>query len=123
MDTLSKQPIPWVFWILFVSVIFVVGQTLYLQTFSKDYLFFVEASCDPAVNECYVRSCDSIDDCPPNGLTTFRSFQLPASQFKYCSDNSCLNICPSDDYSCEELFCSDQEDYSCEGPETSAAEL
>ena len=116
MDVKSSQPVPWIFWILLVSVIFVVGQTLYIQTFSKDYLFFVEAPCDPAVNECYVRDCSILDECPPNDLATFRTFQLPASRFEYCSDNSCLNICPSETYFCEELPCSDQEDYSCEGP-------
>jgi len=116
MDTYVKQSTPWVFWILIVSVIVILGQSMYKNYILKDYLFFAEASCDTAMNECYVRSCEVEDDCPPNGLTTFRSFQLPASQFKFCTDNSCLNICPSEAYACEELLCSDQEDYSCEGP-------
>ncbi|MBI4066019.1 hypothetical protein HY412_02425 [Candidatus Kaiserbacteria bacterium] len=115
MDVKSKQPVPWIFWILIASVLVVLGQSMYENYLAKNYLFFVEASCDSTVNECYSRSCDNIDDCPPNGLTAYRVFQLPASQFNNCSDNSCLNICPSEAYVCEEIMCSTQEDVSCEG--------
>ena len=116
MDTESKHPIPWIFWILIASVLIILGQSIYKNYIAKDYLFFVEAKCDPALDECYSRSCDIEGDCPPDNLTLYRVFQLPASQFSDCSDNSCLNICPSETYSCEEILCSTQEEISCEGP-------
>ena len=118
MDVESRKSIPWIFWILIASVLIILGQSMYENYIAKNYLFFVEAKCDSVVNECYSRSCDNVDDCPPNGLTSYRVFQLPASQFKNCSDNSCLNICPSSAYECEEIACSTQEDVSCEGPTT-----
>lgn len=120
MDVESKRPTPWVFWILLISVVIVLGQSMYKNYVVKDYLFYVEASCDSSTNECYSRSCDIEGDCPPDNLTTYRVFELPASQFQYCSDNSCLNICPSETYSCEEILCSAQEDVSCEGPTATA---
>lgn len=95
---------------------------MYKNYFMKDYLFYVEAACDSSVNECYIRSCDVEGDCPPNNLTSYRVFELPASQFQNCSDNSCLNICPSETASCEEVLCSTQEDVSCEGPGTAELE-
>ena len=113
MDMPTKQSTPWILWVLVASVVIILGQSMYENYIAKNYLFFVEATCDSATNECYVRSCDNADDCPPNDLTTYRVFQLPASQFKNCSDNSCLNICPSETYSCEEILCSTQEDISC----------
>ena len=116
MDVATKQSTPWIFWILLVSVLIILGQSMYKNYVAKDYLFFIEAKCDSLVNECYVRSCDTSGDCPPDNLTVYRVFQLPASQFKNCSDNSCLNICPSTAHSCEEIKCSTQSDISCEGP-------
>jgi|GEM_PF-2048911 len=116
MDVAARQSTPWIFWILLISVLIIFGQSMYKNYVAKDYLFFVEAKCDSVVNECYVRSCDVDGDCPPDNLTSYRVFQLPASQFKNCSDNSCLNICPSTASSCEEIPCSTQSDISCEGP-------
>ena len=109
----TKQSTPWILWVLVASVVIILGQSMYENYVAKNYLFFVEAACDSTMNECYTRSCDNADDCPPNNFTTYRIFQLPASQFKNCSNNSCLNICPSEAYSCEEILCSTQEDISC----------
>lgn len=116
MDVPTKRSTPWILWILLVSVVIILGQSMYKNYIVKDYLFFTEATCDSTVNECYSRSCDVSGDCPPDNLTVYRVFQLPASQFTYCSDNSCLNICPSTAHSCEEIKCSTQSDISCEGP-------
>lgn len=120
MDVPTKRSTPWIFWILIVSVLIILGQSMYENYILKKYVFFVEAQCDPSADECYVRSCDIEGDCPPNNLTIYRVFQLPASQFQNCSDNSCLNICPSIAHSCEEIACSTQSDISCEGPTTTA---
>ncbi|MCX6786613.1 MAG: hypothetical protein NTU85_02245 [Candidatus Kaiserbacteria bacterium] len=116
MDVETKQPIPWILWILLASVLIILGQSMYKNYIAKNYPFFIEASCDTATNECYVRSCDVDGDCPPDNLTVYRVFQLPAFEFKNCSDNSCLNICPSEAHSCEEIMCSTQSDISCDGP-------
>jgi len=123
MDKNSKHSTPWVFWVLIVSVLIVLGQSMYVNYLKKGYLFFIEAPCNPSTNECYVRSCDVDGDCPPDNLTEYRVFQLPASQFNNCSDNSCLNICPSTSSSCEEIYCSTQSDISCEGPDTTTTSL
>jgi hypothetical protein len=120
MNAAAKQSTPWILWVLIASVLVILGQSMYKNYVVKDYLFFVEAQCDSSVNECYVRSCDVDGDCPPNNLSTYRVFQLPASQFHNCSDNSCLNICPSEAHSCEEIKCSTQSDISCEGPGAAA---
>lgn len=121
MDVAAKHSIPWIFWILIASVLIILGQSMYKNYIAKDYLFFLEAPCNSATNECYVRSCDIEGDCPPNNLTVYRVFQIPASQFYNCSDNSCLNICPSEAYFCEEIKCSTQSDISCEGPNMTTA--
>lgn len=123
MDAPAKQSTPWILWVLLISVVIILWQSMYENYILKDYLFFVEASCDTTMNECYVRSCENVEDCPPNGLTTYRAFKLPASQFKNCSDNSCLNICPSEPYSCEEILCSTQEDISCDGPTATIGDI
>ncbi len=117
MDPEQKKSVPWIFWVLVLSVLIVLGQSMYVNYFEKDYTFYVEAQCDSSIEECYSRSCENEDDCPPNGLAEYRAFELPASQFQYCSDNSCLDICPSEEHACEELLCSDQEDVECVGPE------
>lgn len=116
MDIPKKTSVPVILWILIISVIIVLGQSIYKNYILRDYTFYVEAQCDTSANECYVRSCEVEGDCPPNNLETYRAFELPASEFQYCSDNSCLNICPSEEHLCEELLCSDQEDVDCEGP-------
>ncbi len=120
MDVSAKRSTPGILWVLLVSVLIILGQSVYKNYIMKDYLFFVQAKCDPVTNECYTRTCDNVGDCPPNNLTIYRIFQIPASQFKNCSDNSCLNICPSSAYSCEEIKCSTQSDISCEGPGATA---
>jgi len=122
MDISPDHHTPWIFWVLLVSVVIILGQSLYENYFAKNYAFFLEALCDSSVNECYVRSCDD-EECPPNSLISYRVFELPAYQFHNCSDNSCLNICPSPAYGCEEIACSTQSDISCEGPGTPTADL
>lgn len=122
MEVIPKRSTPWIFGVLIISVMIVFGQSMYENYVARNYFFYVEASCNPATNECYSRTCDNNGDCPPNNLTTYRIFQLPASQFHDCSDNSCLNICPSSAYDCEEIKCSTKSDISCEGPEATTTQ-
>lgn len=103
-------------WILLISVCVVLGLSLYKNYIKKDYTFYTEAFCDSSASECFVRSCENPDDCPPNQLEEYRAFELPAAEFVNCSDNSCLNICPSTEHSCTEILCSSLEDSECVGP-------
>lgn len=115
MENPPKQPVPWLAWLLLLSVLVGFGVSIYRYDIAKNYSLFVEAPCDPLTNECYVRDCDN-DGCPPNDLAVYRTFTLPAQEFAHCTDNSCLSICPSEAHSCTEIMCSDQDDVSCEGP-------
>ena len=103
----------WLLWVLLLSVVVVCGASAYKYLFAEKYPFIVEAACDPIVQSCYERDCSNPDDCPPNGLSLYRVFELPASEFKNCSDNSCTNICPSESRGCVEIDCDTQSDVAC----------
>jgi len=122
MESSAVRSVPWAFWLLIFSVLVVLGQSLYKNYVLKDYIFYVEASCDASTNECYSRSCENEDDCPPSGLEEYRAFELPAHEFKNCIDNSCTNICPSEEHSCIESLCSSQSEIACVGPGDAASE-
>ncbi len=104
-----------VHWVLLASVGIAVLVSVYVYFIQKNYDFFVEAPCNAATNECYVRDC-SEGDCPPNGLATYRVFNVPATLFSSCEDNSCMNVCAKNNSPCTELLCSDQSDVECAGP-------
>jgi hypothetical protein len=84
--------------------------------FAKDYVFYIEAPCDPESMICFVRDCD--DYCPPNGLSAYRSFTIQASTFASCTNNSCENICLTESTAaqCEEIICDPVADESCSTP-------
>jgi hypothetical protein len=94
-------------WIIALSVAIVISATAYRFLFAKNYDFLVEAPCDPAKDICFNRDCSNPDDCPPNGLSDYRMFNIKASDFGKCTDNSCLNECLSSEISCEEIKCGD----------------
>lgn len=97
------------------SVILVVVASFYTNLYAKNYHYFVEATCDPATEECYVRDCDA-EECPPNGLSSYRVYSIPSTAFTSCKDNSCDNICVSQNSPCQEILCSSQSDVECQGP-------
>jgi len=111
---IQKAPVSWLFWILISSVVVACGFSAYRYIIQEDYTFLVEAPCNPLNQACYVRDCE--DYCPPNELSEYRLFSLPAKEFARCEDNSCLNICPSATYSCEEILCEEDEETACPGP-------
>mgnify|MGYP003394958006 CR=1 FL=1 len=119
MDAISKRSTPWIFWILLVSVVIVLGQSMYENSIAKNYLFYVEAECNPAISQCYVRSCDNNGDCPPNNLSTYSLYTIPAGLFSSCTDNSCSNICTWGNATCKEIPCSSQTDIECSEPPSS----
>jgi hypothetical protein len=100
--------------ILLITAFLAIAFSFYKYSWTKDYLFLVESSCNAQISECYVRDCDE-EECPPNGLSAYRLFSVPAAQFGACNDNSCANVC-SDGLSCEEILCSSQEEIECTSP-------
>ena len=116
MKFATRSTTSWIIWILLLSVVIIFGQSLYQNLYSKSFTFQVEMACNSETSECYSRMCQNDGDCPPNNLTTYRVFTLPASEFQKCSDNSCSNICSSEHNNCTEVLCSTQTDISCIGP-------
>lgn len=100
-------------WVLVLSVVAVIAATAYKFLFAKDYVFVVEAPCDPTTNTCFTRNCSIEDECPPNELGNYRMFNVKASDFGKCVDNSCSSECVSGQISCEEIMCGESEEDSC----------
>ena len=78
--------------------------------FAKSYIYHVEIPCDSTNEICYTRSCD--DYCPPNGLGEYKVYSITASDFKYCTNNSCANICESTQ-KCKKIECNSENGDSC----------
>lgn len=64
----------------------------------------VEASCDPTESICYYRDC-STGECPPNELEYYHVYLVGATDFEFCSDESCGNECRDGLIMCEEVAC------------------
>jgi len=107
METSSKIFL----WVIFLSVVAVIAATAYRFLWVKDYVFIVEAACDPAVEVCFYRDCD--DYCPPNGLEYYRVFEVSAADFSTCSDNSCSRECMSGSIACSEVLCDAEAEDEC----------
>lgn len=100
-------------WIIALSVVAVITSTAYKFLFLKDYNFIVEAPCDPTKSTCFIRDCSNPDDCPPNGLSVYRQFNVKASDFGKCANNSCLNECLTGKIACAEIKCSESSGDTC----------
>ncbi len=97
------------FTILLGSVLLVLAVTGYKLLIQKDYNFVIEQECDPAIDTgCYERSCEN-DECPPNGIASYKIFEINANDFPLCSDNTCAKECESGIIECQQVFC-DEED-------------
>lgn len=105
--------LPWVF-VGFVCLSFLIAG--YQHIFAQNYDYLVEASCDPLIELCYARDCES-GECPPNELMFYKIFALPASEFTSCDDNTCANMCAkSADSVCTEYPCSEENGDTCSFP-------
>lgn len=102
-------------WVLLALVVVAVITSLYTYLFAKNYDFLIEASCDAATQQCYVRDC-STGDCPPNNLSAYVVYSVPASVFSSCADNACSNICAGWNSPCKAIPCSSQTDIECSEP-------
>lgn len=101
-------------WILLVAVIIALLASMYKYVWLQDYYFYVEANCDPSVQECYTRNCDE-EECPPRGLTNYRLFLISAKTFQACADNQCSNVCIEGSELCTEVPCDPGGDVQCIG--------
>ncbi|MDP3965569.1 MAG: hypothetical protein Q8Q13_02100 [bacterium] len=102
-------------WVLLASTAIAILASFYIYFFTKNYDFLIEAPCDAALSQCYVRDC-STGDCPPNNLSAYSLYRVPAALFSSCTDNSCSNICTAGNTVCKEIPCSSQVDVECSGP-------
>jgi len=103
-------------WVLLAAAAFAVLASLYTYSVAKNYDFLIEAPCDAAFQQCYVRDC-STGDCPPNDLSEYSLYSIPASLFSSCADNGCANLCGNGNAACENIPCSSQEEEECSGPQ------
>jgi hypothetical protein len=101
-----------VHWILLAMMVVAFIVSINKFYVHQNYDVFVEAPCDPKTQQCYTRDC-STGNCPPNNLSVYRLYKVPASVFPSCSDNSCANVCKEGSTSCVEVPCSSQSDVDC----------
>jgi len=94
--------------VLFLTVII---NSFYFFYIKKDFDFIVETTCDPIIEQCFLRDCTNPDDCPPNGLQEFKRYTLNANDFKYCVDEDCKLACESNQIKCEVISCTEDEEY------------
>lgn len=104
--------------VLLSSVVLAVVICFYTYLYAQNYDFFIEAPCSTAFEQCYVRDC-SEGDCPPNNLSAYSVYSIPAGFFVSCSDNSCYNICEGGGAACKKIPCSSQSGAECLGPVSS----
>lgn len=102
----------WLFSAVCILLLAVVADNFYVFYFQRDYEFTLEAFCDQAQQSCFHRDC-SLEECPPNGLEDYRIFNIHASDFNKCSEDSCLNECLSGSIMCTEVKCGDSEEDIC----------
>lgn len=99
---MPQSYLPWIF-VALVALAFAVSAIRFWAL--QEYAYLVEQECDPGTHLCFARSCDE-GECPPNELSFYRMFSIPAESFKECADNSCINLCTGElDSPCEEILC------------------
>ncbi len=98
-----------------LSLVLVFATAFSKYIFAKDYFFLIETPCDSLSEWCYIRSC--VDYCPPNELEVYQVYQLHASHFSDCTDNTCQNICHPDSEPtiCTTIPCAATDEQMCDG--------
>jgi hypothetical protein len=103
-----------VFYILsFFIIILPLLSSFYKYFYTKNYDYLIEANCDPSVEICYYRDCLNTDECPPNGLSTYKKFYVKAYDFDKCSDDTCSAECASGLIKCIPIICGKLENEIC----------
>ena len=113
MPSSSSKVTRFLFILLSAMALAAIINNFYIFFYQKNYKFIVEALCDSKEQSCFIRHCGEDAECPPNGLEQYRQFSLNASDFKKCSDDSCLNECTSGVIKCIEISCDESAGDSC----------
>lgn len=106
----GKRKINWLLLLISLSCIVVIFVSFYFFYLKKDFDFIVEVSCDPTLEECFVRDCENVK-CPSNDLSVFKKYTLKAKDFKYCENENCAVACESGQVQCEAVPCEIDEEY------------
>lgn len=94
------------------------GVSFWKYSYTENYDFIVEASCDPKIDKCYFRDCEANPDaCPPNGLSHYKVLKVKAYDFYKCADNSCKAECESGKITCTQVECDSSSEAVCSSPE------
>jgi hypothetical protein len=107
-------------WVVLAAVLIAILVSFYRYGIVREYTILLEAPCDPTVSECYARDCADPDACPPDHLSDYQVYALPASFLDRCDSNYCLNLCGGQSAECRAIPCSDQDEIECRGPSHSA---
>lgn len=101
--------------ILFLSGLFVVIIASFARYYYlKEFPIHIEVPCDPASEICFYRDCELEDECPPNGLSNYRQFEISGSAFATCSEiDGCESFCENSGSECTELVCGESEEDVC----------
>jgi hypothetical protein len=100
--------------ILFLSGFFVVIVGSFARYyFLKEFPVNIEVSCDPSLELCFQRDCEK-DECPPNGLSTYRQFELAGHTFAACDTvDGCESFCKNNSGECIETVCGETDGDIC----------
>jgi hypothetical protein len=109
-----------VHWLILAAVLLAVLTSFYRYGVVRAYTIILEAPCDPTRTECYARDCAEPGSCPPDNLSAYQLYALPASLFDQCDSNYCLSLCKESGTACRPMPCGDQTEVECEGPNHSA---
>lgn len=87
-----------------------IGATYWRAFVSKNYLVSIETACDPATEECFVRTVINPKTAEPTGeIRYYKIITKKASAWPACSpgDNGCpMAACSLGEVGCAETFCS-----------------
>jgi len=102
------------FWLVLTIVLLLpIASSFYKYYYTKNYNFLIEAECDPAEEKCYLRDCSIVDECPPNGYSSYKQFYVKAFDFLKCKDNSCSTECEEKTISCIDIPCGESAEDTC----------
>ena len=118
---LEKNPkFNWFLWLISISCLAVILGAFYFFYYQKSYDFIVKVACDPAIETCIQIECESIEECPPDGISYFKRYSLNANDFQKCEGEDCTYVCENELIECELLECEEAPEFGeyCVSPAT-----
>ena len=99
---------------LFLSGFFVALAASFIRYYYlKEFPVHIEVPCNPAIEICFHRDCET-GDCPPNGFSDYRQFDLTGAVFASCDEvDGCEYACKNDAGACTETVCGNTEGDIC----------